>query len=830
MNGSIRNRILILSAGFFIVFMLCPISERVAFAETNTTTIAEMTENKKADTVAAADISADTTKSDTVKSDTVNSDTAKSDAAASGVAATDTAATESGKDDTKKSDTAASGTVTSDTAKEDSVKEDAAKSDAATAENGKSDSSSAGAVVPETVTTNPADTAGAATSQEDSVLPQTAGNGWVSNQGNTYYYENGQTREGWLVVTSSPSGADYGIQRYWLGTGGILAVNKLIDEAEAGYYAFARPEGFVVRGKYINSDGNVYLANNDGKLEQEGWLVTDDYDGGWQRYYIDDTTRAAKTGLFTVDNEDYYGIKETGYELRQPAKIAGDLYYADNDGVLLKDGWLVTSAYGQGLQRYWFADGKAAGEGLYTTDKAIKTYVRSEGYVVRGKYLASSGIVYLANNDGVLETPGWLVTDKYDGGWQRYYIDAATNGASIGFFTVDGKSYYGIPNEGYELRSPSNIDGSVVYADNSGALFQNGWLVTSELGQGLQRYWFVDGKRSTEGLYTTDANGDKTYTRAEGYVVRGKYRASSGIYYLANNDGKLETPGWLVTTAYDGEWRRYYIDKDENGAVPGFFKVGEDEYYNMPGSGYTLCEKFGFGDQGVLLADSAGVLAKVTESGWLVTGLYDNGDLERYRIEICCGKHAGARIGSFSVDGKLYYGIPDRGYELRNQTVYVDGKWYSADNDGVLSSYATPGEMAALNAANGVISQAGASLRSVFNFIAGNYSYRAVFFMNPGSEPSGYTWAQWRAEDMYSHGSGNCYSFACLFAVTAKQLGYSDIYVHNGMTTAARGGWTAHSWVTIGGGEYDPEMTHETGKDAFGSSPFSYQEGSTYAI
>jgi len=50
------------------------------------------------------------------------------------------------------------------------------------------------------------------------------------------------------------------------------------------------------------------------------------------------------------------------------------------------------------------------------------------------------------------------------------------------------------------------------------------------------------------------------------------------------------------------------------------------------------------------------------------------------------------------------------------------------------------------------------------------------------------------------------------------------------MTTAAGGGWTAHSWVTIGGNEYDPEMTHETGRDAYENSPFSYQEGDIYTV
>ena len=115
-----------------------------------------------------------------------------------------------------------------------------------------------------------------------------------------------------------------------------MVTNSLIDAKEAGWWAYARPEGYVVRGKYVAGDGRVYLANNDGKLESPGWLVTGAYDGGGlQRYYIDEATRAARTGFFQVGPESYLSLSGRGYVLRGTTRLGDQYYRADNDGMLV---------------------------------------------------------------------------------------------------------------------------------------------------------------------------------------------------------------------------------------------------------------------------------------------------------------------------------------------------------------------------------------------------------------------------------------------------------------------------------------------------------------
>ena len=98
--------------------------------------------------------------------------------------------------------------------------------------------------------------------------------GWHSGQGGTYYVDPDGTRHtGWLVTDTYES---YGLQRYWMGADGVLRTSSLVDAADAGWWAYARPEGYVVRGRWVDSSsGLVYLADNDGRLEDPGWVVTD---------------------------------------------------------------------------------------------------------------------------------------------------------------------------------------------------------------------------------------------------------------------------------------------------------------------------------------------------------------------------------------------------------------------------------------------------------------------------------------------------------------------------------------------------------------------------
>ena len=342
--------------------------------------------------------------------------------------------------------------------------------------------------------------------------------------------------------------------------------------------------------------------------------------------------------------------------------------------------WLVTSEYGHGLQRYLLDHGTIAAAGLHDLGNGVWTYVRPDySFVVRGRWVDSeTGYVYLADNDGVLEAPGWVVSSAYGQGLQRYYVDPDAH-ACVPGVSEEGWTHL-TTSSGYVLRGAATVDGRLYYADNDGLLATDGWVVTSAFGQGLQRYWFVDGSAAAPGrVYET---GGWCYVRPEGFVVRGAYDTGHGKVYLADNDGNLPTEtGWLITSRYGSGLQRYYIDAVSHAALTAHFEVGGSHYWGVANKGYVLRGKMRMGG-GMLLADNDGRLA--WDEGWLVTSLYD-GSLQRYRIDASPGGGMmGARVGLFSLGGKQYYGREDTGYVVRGYYVNPSGVLYYGNNDGVL--------------------------------------------------------------------------------------------------------------------------------------------------
>lgn len=449
--------------------------------------------------------------------------------------------------------------------------------------------------------------------------------------------------------------------------------------------------------------GNHYwdgTLNDDGtEVPYTGWVV-DDHDGkGLQRYWVVAGEKFTD-GLFHVgDGTCGYALADEGWVLRGVSDVIGGLVYiANNDGILLSPGWHVTGEFTGGeLQRYYIEDDHAAHVG-YAESGGWAHYTTSHGYVARGKTVDTDGTVALADNDGRVERDGWLVTGAYDGGdLQRYYIEKGA--AKLGEFMVGASKYFGLADEGYVLRGVGAGEAKGRYADNDGVLAQSRWVVTDAFGQGLQRYWFDSSARIAAGRLVDPTSaldagaGWYAYAQPEGYVVRGKYDTGRGLVYLADNDGVLaSTPngdGWLVTAAYDGHLERYYIDPVSHAARSGFFAVDGKTYFGLGGQGYVLRGKMTWDDH-VLLASNDGDMAQV--AGWLVTGLYDGGTLQRYWIGEIDGFAGffGAVTGFFDLaDGTSSYGVAGQGYVLRNAPVWRLGDDYTArycvaDNDGRL--------------------------------------------------------------------------------------------------------------------------------------------------
>lgn len=368
----------------------------------------------------------------------------------------------------------------------------------------------------------------------------------------------------WLVTGEYTGGV---LQRYWVKDDGSWARGELLHvvEGSSDYYAYATPEGPVVRGRWVDpSTGNVYLADNDGRLEGTGWVVTGSYTGGaLQRYWIDEELHAAVPG-YSADGWDHY-TTDAGYVARGAwtDDATGDVYLADNDGLLSGTGWVVSDAYGHGLQRYWVDPATHAARPGFS-DEGWAHYTTEAGYVLRGSLQTDDGVL-IADNDGLLAEAshgaGWLVTDEYAGSFQRYYLVSVGGHlyARDGFFeaslTGGGQAswFYGRPGTGYVLRGALATDSGVLLADNDGLLVENvaaaGWHTTSAYAGSSQRYYLVSAGGhlyARTGVFTASLYGVESEFYgdvARGYVVRNATSSNpiryDGVRYSSDSEGRL---------------------------------------------------------------------------------------------------------------------------------------------------------------------------------------------------------------------------------------------------------------------------------------------------
>jgi len=467
------------------------------------------------------------------------------------------------------------------------------------------------------------------------------------------------------------------------------AETQVNDEAVTNEISYANESPVVeADGWHAGALGAYYVRG--GSRLASAWVVTaaapDGGSPGLQRYWVGADGVVATSRLVAADEAGYWAYATPSGAVvrgRWADPSTGYVYLADNDGRLADPGWLVTAAFGGGLQRYWVdASARACVPGY--SEAGWAHYTLASGRVLRGAD-SSGGSTRYADNDGRLAS-GWLVTAALGGGLQRYWVGAGGVVATSRLVdpASDGSGWwaYATPS-GAVVRGrwadPST--GYVYLADNDGLLAGPGWAVR-DCGDGLQRYWVDASARACVPGYSEA--GWAHYTLASGCVVRGRWAdPSTGLVYLADNDGLLAGPGWVVGNYGDG-LQRYWVDASARACVPGRSTDGWAHY--TLASGCVLRGAMPYDPDGVLLADNDGRLAECYSSGgWLVTAAF-SGELQRYRIDDCCGGVLGAHAGAFEVGGSLYYGSPSAGYVARNDYVTIGNTTYYADNDGRLMS------------------------------------------------------------------------------------------------------------------------------------------------
>lgn len=201
---------------------------------------------------------------------------------------------------------------------------------------------------------------------------------------------------------------------------------------------------------------SAILAGLGWRLEGIGWYSDDPTGVAIFRDYNPNAVAGAHN--FTASSAEHSNLLKAGWR----AEGIGWYGSTQTPTDAFEGFWLVTSAWGS-RQRYWvdanatIAKGRLVDPESNADDAAAGYYAwaKADGSVARGKYVdPSTGYVYLADNDGKLESTGWQTTSAYDNGTtHRYYIDPDAHAAIPGVLTLDSSEYYVNPKVGYVLLS-----------------------------------------------------------------------------------------------------------------------------------------------------------------------------------------------------------------------------------------------------------------------------------------------------------------------------------------------------------------------------------------
>lgn len=201
-------------------------------------------------------------------------------------------------------------------------------------------------------------------------------NGWVEENGVTYYYIDGEKAKGWLEISN---------QRYYfdLETGALQ--KGFFQEGGQTYYLDMQTGAMKTGWLFI--DGNWYHFDPVTGVMNKGWVK-----GGNTWYYLDDTG-VMKTGWVFYQNQWYY-LNKTGAMMTGWVFVNNQWYYLGQSGAM-KTGWL----YYQNNWYYLKASGAMAKGWITDNDGWYYFYsngIMAKNTTIQGYTFGSNG-AWIAN-------------------------------------------------------------------------------------------------------------------------------------------------------------------------------------------------------------------------------------------------------------------------------------------------------------------------------------------------------------------------------------------------------------------------------------------------
>lgn len=513
----------------------------------------------------------------------------------------------------------------------------------------------------------------ALTTEEEDVQNSELKEGWHQDEeGNYYYYQNGESLKSTIAEIEDSAGITHGYyfdeNGVWVNENGIEWINIIITDGEQeeylSGYIYIDEEGYLFKG--WNMDGSSYYGEN--YICYESKLLEED----GKLYYFNEYGNLCTNTMVVVDGVTYQAdangvLTVVDMSGKSEWVQSGDNWYLYVDGKVIYDQFYVhygTTYYfdAQGRMetgvfwveeegKYYFAEesGKVilnVENGWYYSKETKKWSYFRKGEPVYDEVISINGTYYYLDWDGILQTGAFwgYHPDTYEYGW--FFADH--NGAiqfTSKWYSMNGKWYY-VDENGNAAHGGFYKIGNKQYYFDYEAQMQTGII------------WLWDNETYEITLYITDSSGaiqDKPgwnqvddewyYMNSDGSLVAGDF-IQNGTYYFDGN-GKMVTGMFSVYKPDEGVEDQYFANKDGKILRNQWIKDGATYYY-------------------------AGKDGRFLTNQWISNKYYLNE----------CGAMV---VGSYEIDGTVYKFAEDgakiaavakRGWQ------WADGKWYYYDAKG----------------------------------------------------------------------------------------------------------------------------------------------------
>ncbi len=383
--------------------------------------------------------------------------------------------------------------------------------------------------------------------------------GFVVEDGNTYYYENDEKISGFKRVEDKLyffSRVNYALKTGW-------------QHSEEGYW-YQDEDGEVLTGLQ-KIENETYLFNEEG-IMQTGFIPLEDklyffsrvngaLKTGWQHaeegYWYQNENGEVLTGLQKIENETYLfndnGIMQTGF-----IPLNDKLYFFSRVNGVLKTGWQNAS---EGIW-YQNSNGEVV-KGIQKIDNNTY-YFDDNGIMQTGFIPLNDKLYFFSRVNGVLKT-GWQHTEE--GYWYQN-----ENGEVVkGIQEIDNEKYYFNEN-GFQENGFKRVDGKLYFFSRVNNKLKTGWQNASE---GI---WYQDKNgvvNEEEGLVIIDG---KEYYFSDIYAQIGVVNIEGKDYYF-NEESYNKEYGIC-----EAKYKKYYLN-EETGEIERIQQ--KPFYYNQKDSRWS---------------------------------------------------------------------------------------------------------------------------------------------------------------------------------------------------------------------------------------------------